>query len=334
LSPRALVAGLAGALLAFALAAAPSPAWPANDEAMAQAAQLASRLDALDADPALGGLAQLERFKARTALAALANAKSRDRDHLAYIANARVAAAEQAAQAESLFAQSGQLDRERDQIMVEASKRQAEAAQREADRLRREAMAREEEQQRANEQAAVERATLEQQSQHADAAAEQAMKLADARAEETRLARKEAELAAALAGDGASAASAASAANSPPPPKRAVAKGTLYTLPGSAFASGSSTLSPSAVASLRALFKSIGAKKTLRVEAHTDDQGPDAANLSLSQRRADAVKKALVDAGIAGSRITAVGRGEAAPVADNASADGRARNRRVEITVQ
>jgi outer membrane protein OmpA-like peptidoglycan-associated protein len=332
LNPRALFAGFPGALLALALfVAAPSPAWSANDEAMAQAAQLASRLDVLDADPALGGLAQLERFKARTALTALANAKSRDRDHLAYIATARVAAAEQAAQAESLLAQSAQLDRERDQIMVEASKRQAEAAQREADRLRREAMAREEEQQRANEQAAVERATLEQQSQQAGAAAEQAMKLADARAEETRLARKEAELAAALAGDGASGASGTSAA---PPPKRAVAKGTLYTLPGSAFASGSSALSPSAVASLRALFKSIGAKKTLRVEAHTDDQGPDAANLALSQKRADAVKKALVDAGIGGSRITAVGRGEAAPVADNATADGRARNRRVEITVQ
>jgi flagellar motor protein MotB len=62
-------------------------------------------------------------------------------------------------------------------------------------------------------------------------------------------------------------------------------------LPGTAFASGSATLAPSAVASLRALFKAIGAKKKLRVEAHTDDQGSDSVNLALSQRRAEAVRR-------------------------------------------
>ncbi len=41
-----------------------------------------------------------------------------------------------------------------------------------------------------------------------------------------------------------------------------------------------------------------------------------------------------MDVGVAAARITAVGRGEAAPVADNTSAEGRARNRRVEIAVQ
>jgi outer membrane protein OmpA-like peptidoglycan-associated protein len=326
LRPARAAALVLAASLLFASAA--SHAADRNATA-AQLAEFSGRLAALDADPALAGKAGLERLKARQAVDALAAGKSREREHLAYIANARVAAAELAAQAEALSEQVAQLDRERDQIMVEASRRQAEAAQREADRLRRQALAREEEQQRMAEQDAQERAALEQGQANADAAAEQAMKLADARAEETRLARKEAELAAALAGDS----GAASKAASPPPPQK-TAKGTMYTLPGTAFASGSASLAPSALASLRAMFKSVGAKKKLRVEAHTDDQGSDSANLALSQRRADAVKKALVDSGIAAARITAVGRGEAAPVADNATAEGRARNRRVEITVQ
>jgi outer membrane protein OmpA-like peptidoglycan-associated protein len=316
----------AGLLFALALSLAAAPVRAADQIAEA-AAQLSARLAALESDPSLGGRAELERWKARQSLAALDTGKSRERPHLLYIAQARVAAAEKAAQAEALMEQSAQLDREREQIMLEASRLQAEAAQREADRLRRQALAREEEAQRAAEQDAVERAQLEQDTANADAAKVQAMKLAEARAEETRLARKEAELAAALA-DGGGAPSAA------PPPAKKTPKGTLYTLPGTAFASGSATLAPSAVASLRALFKSIDAKKTLRVEAHTDDQGSDAANQALSQRRAEAVKKALADSGIAASRITAVGRGEAAPVADNTTAEGRARNRRVEITVQ
>lgn len=315
------------ALLLAMLACAPALAQSAA-EAAAEVAQLNATLAELDADPALAGKAALERWKARQSLDAVATARSRDRGHALVVARARVAAARQSAQAEVLLQQSAQLDRERDQILVEASRREAEAAHREADALRRQAMAREEEAERRAALEAAERAALEQSSAASDAAAEQAMKLADARAEETRLARKEAELAAAVAADSMTPASAAA------PTARTVGKRTIYTLPGTAFASGSASLAASASASLRSLFKSIGANKKLRVEAHTDSQGAEAANLALSQRRADAVRRALVEAGIAATRISAVGKGEAAPVADNASAEGRARNRRVEIVVE
>ena len=81
-----------------------------------------------------------------------------------------------------------------------------------------------------------------------------------------------------------------------------------------------------AVASLRAC-----TDRRVRVEAYTDSSGSDAYNQALSQRRADAVRQYLVGAGIAADRVDAVGMGEADPVASNATKQGRARNRRVEL---
>jgi OOP family OmpA-OmpF porin len=65
------------------------------------------------------------------------------------------------------------------------------------------------------------------------------------------------------------------------------------------------------------------------VEGHTDNTGSDAYNLKLSQQRADAVRQYLLGKGISGTRIEAKGFGESRPVGDNATADGRALNRRV-----
>ena len=65
------------------------------------------------------------------------------------------------------------------------------------------------------------------------------------------------------------------------------------------------------------------------IEGHTDSNGSDAYNLRLSQRRADAVRQYLVDKGVNASRLAAVGRGESQPIADNATTEGRAQNRRV-----
>lgn len=66
---------------------------------------------------------------------------------------------------------------------------------------------------------------------------------------------------------------------------------------------------------------------------HTDAIGSDAYNQRLSQRRAEAVKAYLVSKGVNASRVYTEGKGEAQPVADNTSAEGRARNRRVTVEV-
>ena len=71
------------------------------------------------------------------------------------------------------------------------------------------------------------------------------------------------------------------------------------------------------------------------VEGHTDSVGSDAYNQGLSERRASAVRDVLVNQyGVESSRVQAVGYGESRPVADNATADGRAINRRVEAEVE
>lgn len=69
----------------------------------------------------------------------------------------------------------------------------------------------------------------------------------------------------------------------------------------------------------------------VRVEGHTDNVGPESYNQELSQRRADSVKRYLVDHGIAPSRLNTQGYGESQPVATNDTEAGRAKNRRVEL---
>lgn len=72
----------------------------------------------------------------------------------------------------------------------------------------------------------------------------------------------------------------------------------------------------------------------LRVEGHTDNQGAAAANQTLSEKRAQAVVGWLTAHGVAASRLTAKGLGASKPVGDNATEDGRAKNRRVELVKQ
>ena len=114
------------------------------------------------------------------------------------------------------------------------------------------------------------------------------------------------------------------------------AEGMQMTLDDIAFAPGQATLRTAAKAGLEKLVKFVQSHphKPIRIEGHTDSSGRAKANQVLSQRRADAVRDALVRAGVAAHRITAVGLGESHPVASNRTAQGRAKNRRVDVILE
>jgi outer membrane protein OmpA-like peptidoglycan-associated protein len=114
-------------------------------------------------------------------------------------------------------------------------------------------------------------------------------------------------------------------------------RGTVITLSGSVlFATGKWALLPSAQGRLLEVANALKEQEggSIIVEGHTDSVGNDAANQTLAQRRADAVRDYLTAHGVPSDRVRAVGVGEARPVADNASPEGRANNRRVEIIVE
>lgn len=103
------------------------------------------------------------------------------------------------------------------------------------------------------------------------------------------------------------------------------------------FTVNSATLRPESDAALAAIAAVMKRQPTWRmsVEGHTDSQSGEAFNLDLSKRRAGAVKDALAARfGVAAARLTTTGHGEAKPVADNTTLEGRARNRRVEFVRQ
>ena len=101
------------------------------------------------------------------------------------------------------------------------------------------------------------------------------------------------------------------------------------------FATSSAQLTDGSKAQLDDLAKIMKAfpKVDVKIEGHTDNVGNEAANLALSKSRAASVKTYLVGHGVALSRIATNGFGSTKPVADNATAEGKAQNRRIEAFV-
>lgn len=288
---------IAAGLLAACASTAPFPALEQARTAVGTAA----------GDPTVNQYAPVELREATDALARADRVWTDDRDesetaHLAYIARQRAEVATYAARARQTDASLQQAGAEADRIRLQARTQEADQA-----RLRAEAQARNAQlaqqqalsaEQRAARQQAQANAALAQASLAQDRVRELEAQLRDMEAQQTE-------------------------------------RGLLVTLGDVLFAFNRAELSAQAAPRLDRLagfLRQFPDRKVL-IEGYTDSVGADSYNQSLSERRATAVHDALVQRGVDSSRISARGYGKAHPVADNASPEGRAMNRRVEIVI-
>ena len=181
----------------------------------------------------------------------------------------------------------------------------------------------------------------------ADATVAAAKSGADRTAKEEELAvlQKEWDEKGALANDAAARAEAERAANEAAAARLRLQKfadvkederGTIITLAGGIpFKTGKSDLQKVAIDRLKIVAEALkGTTRTILVEGHTDSTGRPETNMTLSQARAETVRKYLIDGGIPADQIRAVGAGQDRPVADNKTSAGRAKNRRVEVILE
>ena len=285
--------------------------------------RLSRSLSQLEADGRLGRYAANEIARARAALLTLdESGKGKKRAHLLYMAERRVDIAWATANVLDFENQLDELQREHSRLQLAAARHEAEQARRELDQQRLLAQIRAEDAERQAEEA---RALGEQETAAARAEADQSQRVAEAQARETALARREAELAGA----------AADALRTRINTMRAIrgSQGMQMSLDDVAFAPGQSRLRAEASDSLTKVAEFVGQDpaKLIRIEGHTDSTGSANANQLLSQKRAEAVRNALAALGVDASRMMAVGVGAERPVASNENAEGRAKNRRVDI---
>ncbi|HET6983186.1 MAG TPA: OmpA family protein [Myxococcaceae bacterium] len=115
-----------------------------------------------------------------------------------------------------------------------------------------------------------------------------------------------------------------------------MARGTVITLSGGVlFETGKADLLPGAQDQLARVASYLkNSPRPVQIEGYTDSRGSAKKNQALSEQRAQTVSDFLIGQGVPADRIHSVGKGASSPIASNASADGRAQNRRVEIVLQ
>ncbi len=288
---------IAVGLLAACASTAPLPALENARSAVSTAA----------GDPAVNQYAQLELKQATDALAKADRQWADDHDasetnHLAYLATQRAEIATNTARSRQLDANIKQAGGDADRIRLQARTQEADQARMRADAQARNA-------QLAQQQAMSAEQRAAQQQANATAAMAQASAAQDqVRALQAQLRDMEAQQ---------------------------TERGLLVTLGDVLFAFNKAELSAQAGPRLDKLanFLKQFPDRKLLIEGYTDSVGSESYNQELSERRAMAVRDALVQRGVDTSRIGARGYGKAYPVADNASPEGRAMNRRVEIVI-
>jgi outer membrane protein OmpA-like peptidoglycan-associated protein len=274
--------------------------------------QAKSRYTAAQAQTQVATLAPEELKRASEALRVAEQAKANGDspatvDHLAYLASQRVGIAQDTATSRAAEAVTAGAAAERDRIRLALRTQEVDTAQR----------------QLASSQQA--NANTNQQlanSQQANASANQ--QLANSQQsnaiQQAQLARRDAQL-----GDLQSQLRELNA--------RKTERGIVVTLGDVLFATGQATLQGDSVRTMGKLaeFFKRYPQRTAVIEGYTDSVGSESMNQSLSERRAQAVKAALVDQGVPADRLRSEGFGEARPAGSNDSADGRRSNRRVEV---
>lgn len=312
--------------------------------------RLQASLQALAADAELARLALAERTLAEAAVRRLDASSINADEHaqLAYLAERRVDIAYIAAQTEREAARLRELQREHASLLLAASRRETAVARAELDRQRQRELLQQEAAQRRLAAAPV--APTAATPPPAASVAAVLPSAVPVPATSVPPAVQPPPPAAAPA-DVSAATSAPPAASEVPAvdPAKTAATSTLaqrlaalapdagdgrqITLEDLVFEPGTATLASDATAGMARVAAWVAAApaQSIRIEGHTDATGSAEANLSLSLRRAEAVRDALVALGVPAARIQVAGAGSALPVASNDEAAGRAQNRRVVV---